>query len=86
MRVRAAGSKPGRDKAAHWTACPAQHCPAPCLFLCWQSGRLELFSLEGLAAHAVDADAEDSGSLGTLEVPDDKVQLQAQGVKQRQDA
>lgn len=46
----------------------AHSVPTPVL----QSGRLELFSLEGLAAHA-DADAEASGSLGTLEVPDDQV-------------
>jgi hypothetical protein len=34
---------------------------------------LELFSLEGLAAHVGDADTEASSSLGTLEVPDDEV-------------
>lgn len=38
-----------------------------------QSGRLELFSLDGLAAQAADADAETCRSLGTLEVPDDQV-------------
>lgn len=79
MRVRAAVSKPGRIEAVHWTAAQLSTAPAPCFFLCWQSGRLELFSLEGLAAHAVDAAAEESGSLSTLEVPDDKVRLQAQG-------
>jgi hypothetical protein len=65
-------------QATHQTA--AQLSTVLCSLLvpvpCWQAGRLELFSLEGLAAHAADADAEDSGSLGTLEVPDDKVRLQ----------
>ena len=38
-----------------------------------QCGRLELFSLEGLASHSADADTEACGSLCTLEAPDDQV-------------
>lgn len=44
-----------------------------------QCGRLELFSLEGLAAQAADADTEASGSLCTLEVPDEQVRPQTTG-------
>jgi hypothetical protein len=47
-----------------------EHCGC-CAVL--QSGRLELFSLESLAAHAGGADTEVSSSLGTLEVPEDQV-------------
>lgn len=40
-------------------------CPAAPVVL--QSGRLELFSLEGLAAHDSDHDAEEPGSSGQLD-------------------